>query len=76
MSEPSHYHVTGQEPCGPKDRPRLSAVSQATKWEIPVGVIFCDFAHEKKVHNGLVGLLLLRPLLLVSSFCLSALSSH
>jgi len=76
MSEPGYYHVTGQEPCGLEDGPRLSTVLQVTKGEIPVGVIFCDFAHEKKVLNRLVGLLLLRSLLLVSSFHLSTLSSY
>jgi hypothetical protein len=76
MSEPSDYHVTGQEPYGPEDGPRFSTVSQVTKEEIPVGVIFCDFAHEKKVHNKLVGLFLLRSLLLVSPFHLSTLSPH
>ena len=76
MTEPSYYNVTGQEPFGLGDGPRLSTVSQVTKREIPVGVIFRDFAHEKKVHNGLVGLLLLRSLLLFSSSHLSTLSSH
>ena len=76
MSDPSYSYVTGQQPCEPEDGQRLSSVSQVTKGEIPVGVIFCDFAPDKEVHNRLVGLSLLRSLLLVSSLHLSTLSSH